>query len=163
MIKSLVLTPLLLACAFGQGTTGTATFTRVYTFPPVGLATMETAQVNVLNIAQSSTAANAVAPSCTGTINFANASGTSVAKQSFTTSGSQVSSAQLSFSTLASSGTRAEFVASVEVSSSVPSTAPCSLVFSLETYDTSGVTHVYIGNSVASAVPINVVTPVFMH
>lgn len=49
---------------------------------------------------------------------------------------------------LPSTDVRGEFVASVQLTHSTPAPAPCSLVFSLETFDTStGVTHVYLGNS----------------
>jgi hypothetical protein len=141
-------TCILAGCAFGQGAT-TASFTRDYAFPPVGLAGSETAQINLVNIAEASTAAGATAPTCTGTVTFANASGKTIGTPaSFTTTGSQVTSIQLTFSQLGSSGTRGQFVASVQLASAFPPAAPCSLVFSLETFDnSSGVTHVYLGNS----------------
>jgi hypothetical protein len=138
---------LILICAFAAGAMAQPflTVTRDYNFPPVGLASSETAQLNVVNIAQAN-AANST-PSCTGTINFANASGTAIVKPvSFTTTGSQISSTQLTFSQLqlASGEVRGEFVASVQLMSA----AGCALVFSLETFDsTTGVTHVYLGNS----------------
>jgi hypothetical protein len=146
-MRSLLSIYVLAACTFAQ--TPAPTFTRDYAFPPVGLASSETAQLNVVNIAPASTANNETAPACTGTITYANASGKAIgAPTSFTTTGSQVSSTQLTFSQLAASGTRAEFVASVQLTRSLPATEPCSLVFSLETFDTSsGVTHVYLGNS----------------
>jgi hypothetical protein len=119
--------------------------------------------VNVLNIATGSSAANAAAPSCTGTVTFANAGGKTIGTPAaFTTTGSEVFSTQLTFSQLAATGTRGEFVAGVQLSGSLPSKAPCSLVFSLETFDdTSGVTHVYLGNSAASE-PFTVI-PVTFH
>jgi hypothetical protein len=144
---------LLLMCLFAAGAfaqPAIPAFTRNYSFPPVGLASSETAQLNVVNIATGSTATNE-APACTGTITFANAGGKAIGTPtSFTTTGSQISSTQLTFSQLqlASTDTRGEFVASVQVTHTTPGTAPCSLVFSLETFDTSsGVTHVYLGNS----------------
>lgn len=154
---------LTLACGprvFAQGTTGSAVVTRNYSFAPLGLASTETAQVNVVNNAKQGTSASSPAPVCTGTITFTNASGATAGKAvSFTTTGSEIFSTQLSFAALATSGTRAEFVATVESNSALPPTAPCSLVFSLETFDTqSGVTHVYLGNTAASplAVPVTV-------
>jgi hypothetical protein len=150
-IRSLFLTCVFVTCAFGQGSTTTSTFTRDYNFPPVGLASSETAQVNIVNIAQASTAAGATAPSCTGTITFADASGKTIGMPaSFSTTGSQVSSTPLMFSQLQlpAGDTRGEFVASVQLTVSFPEKAACSLVFSLETFDSmSGVTHVYLGNS----------------
>ena len=147
-IKSLFLVYVFTTCAFAQGTTTIGTVTRDYTFPPVGLASSETAQVNLVNLALAPIPSGAAA--CTGTITFSNAGGTTIGKPiSFTTAGSQVFSTQLMFSQLqlAASDTRGEFVASVQVTTSFGPTA-CSLVFSLETFDSmSGVTHVYLGNS----------------
>src|SRR5580700_3376206 len=146
---------LLILCGFAtsavaQPAIGTSTVTRDYSFPPVGLASSETAQVNVVNIATAPSSATATAPSCSGTVTFLNAGGTAIGKAtSFTTTGSQVFSTQLTFSQLgvASSDTRGEFVASVQLSGPFTSFGGCSLVFSLETFDTtSGVTHVYLGN-----------------
>jgi hypothetical protein len=141
-------TCVLAGCAFGQGTT-TSTVTRDYYFPPVGLASSETAQLNLVNIAPASTTAGATAPACTGTVTFASASGKTIGTPvTFTTTGSQVTSMQLTFSQLDASGTRGEFLASVQLTTTFPPAAPCSLVFSLETFDnSSGVTHVYLGNS----------------
>jgi hypothetical protein len=139
---------LFVTCAFGQPLLN---FARDYNFPPVGLASTETAQMNLVNIAPGSSATATSTPACTGTVTFTNASGMAIGKPtSFTTSGSQVTSVQLMFSQLqlASTDVRGEFVASVQLTNSLPATAPCSLVFSLETFDSStGVTHVYLGNS----------------
>jgi hypothetical protein len=158
-IRIILLTCALAACALGQTATPTS-FSRDYSFPPVGLASSETAQVNVVNIATASTATGATAPACTGTITFVNAAGKTIGTPaSFTTTGSQVSSTQLMFSQIGATGTRGEFVASIQSTTSFPSKAPCSLVFSLETFDDStGATHVYLGSaggaSVASPSPI---------
>jgi hypothetical protein len=55
---------------------------------------------------------------------------------------------QLTFSQLDPSGTRGEFLASVQLTTAFSQAARCELVFSLETFDSSsGVTHVYLGNS----------------
>lgn len=151
-IRSLLLMSALLICAFGQGTTPPAVITRNYSFPPVGLASTETAQVNVVNTATASTAAGAAAPACNVTITFTNASAKTVDTVKFTTTGSDIVSTGLSFSTLEpSSLTRAEFIASVELSTTPGSNTPCSAVFSLETFDTSGATgtHVFLSNSAA--------------
>ncbi len=159
--RNLLLTPVLLACAFGQGSTGTASFIRDFSFPPVGLASSETAQVNVVNIANAPTNANAVAPSCAGTITFTGNSGATIGSPvSFTTTGGQIFSTQLAFSKLAATGTRGGFLASIQMTTVIPAKAPCSLVFSLETFDNStGATHVFLGNSAASAGP----TPVLVN
>ncbi len=154
---------LLFLCGFAtiavaQPAIGTSTVTRDYSFPPVGLASSEIAQVNVVNLAPTPTAAGAAAPTCSGTIAFANAGGKAIGSPvSYTTTGSQVFSTQLTFSQLGGTGTRAEFVASVQATGSflLSSRALCVLGFSLETFDeSSGVTHVYLGSSTAtSALP----------
>jgi hypothetical protein len=139
------------ACAWGQTSIG-ATITRDYNFPPVGLASTETAQVNVVNIAtatSTATSTTAAAPACAGTITFTNASGKTIGTAtSFTTTGSQILSTTLTFSQLAVTGTRGEFLASVQLTnSSIVAHTPCSLEVSLETFDTTtGATHVYLGN-----------------
>jgi hypothetical protein len=155
--RSILLVPVLLVCAYGQGTTGSRTLTQNYLFPPIGLASSETAQVNVLNIAPASaaanaTAGNATAPSCTGTITFANAAGTAIGSAvSFATAGTQIFSKQLAFSELGVTGMRGEFVASVQATTAFPSKAPCSLVFSLETFDdATGATHIFLGNAASA-------------
>jgi hypothetical protein len=158
-IRSLLLMCLFAACALAQTAPIGVNLTRDYSFPPVGLAGSETAQVNVVNIAPAPSSANATAPSCSGTVTFLNAGGTAIGKAtSFTTTGSQVFSTQLTFSQLgvASSDTRGEFVASVQLSGPFTSFGGCSLVFSLETFDTaSGVTHVYLGNSATGTALVN--------
>lgn len=141
-MKSAALLLLTLSCAFAQTVTipsgpSVINLNRTYSFPPVGLGSAETAQVNVVNTAVASTAANAVAPSCTGTIVFSNAAGKQVGSTTFTTTGSQIFSAQLTFSALAASAARAEFVAALQVTGAVPATSPCSLVSSLETFNNS--------------------------
>lgn len=165
-MRSLLLTCTFAACAFAQGSTGTSTITRDYSFPPVGLASTETAQVNVVNIATASTAAGATAPSCTGTITFTDAMGNIVGNSgkptSFTTTGSVVSSTQLTSTELGVTSGRSEFVASVQLTTTLPSKAPCSLIFSLETFDATGVTHVYLGNS-ATSTPALSPTPIAFH
>jgi hypothetical protein len=144
----------LATAAFGQPLVPTSSFTRAYNFPPVGLASSETAQVNLVNEAPTPTAAGATAPACTGTVTFANASGKTIGTPAtFTTTGSQVFSTQLTFSQLAATGTRGEFLASIQLTNgSLPPKAQCSLMMSLETFDdTTGATHVYVWNSATSA------------
>lgn len=153
---------LFVTCAFGQTS---VSFTRDYNFPPVGLASTETAQINVVNIAPVATATTTETPACAGTVTFTNASGAVIGKStSFTTTGSQVTSVQLMFSQLQLSSTdvRGEFVASVQLTHSLAVAAPCSLVFSLETFDsTTGATHVYLGNSATGTALIG--NPIAVH
>jgi hypothetical protein len=152
---------LFVTCAFSQTPVN---FTRDYNFPPVGLAGTETAQINLVNIAPITTTTTEAA-GCTGTVTFTNAGGTVIGKPtSFTTMGSQVTSVQLMFSQLQLSSTdvRGEFVASVQLTHSIPATTPCSLVFSLETFDSStGATHVYLGNSATGTALVG--NPIAVH
>jgi hypothetical protein len=150
-IRKLVVTSFLAAAlavsAFAQGTTNSRTVTQTFLFPPVGLGSTETAQVNVVNIAAASTGGTAA--SCTGSVSFANAAGTVIGKATtFTVGSGQIASASLPFGTSGFAGTRGEFVASLTRTVTRPSTVPCSLVFSLETFATAtGETHITLTNS----------------
>jgi hypothetical protein len=139
-----------LLSAQGGGTS--ATITRDSVFPPVGLATTETIQINVLNTATSSQ--NGTAASCAGTITFSNSLGSAIGTPTpFTVASGQVASAKLPFASSGASA-RAEIVGSIQSTVTFPQKTPCSLVFSLETYDTSsGVTHIFLGNASANALP----------
>jgi hypothetical protein len=125
--------------------TSTSTSTQTFRFPPVGIASTETIQINVLNHATASSSGTAA--SCAGTITFTNASGTVIGTAtSFTVTSGQVFSASLPFSKAGASGIRAEIVGSVQLT--LASSTPCALANSLETFDTSsGVTHVFLGAS----------------
>jgi hypothetical protein len=151
--RTALFVPVLLACAYGQGTTATAIITRNYSFPPTGLSSSETAQVNVMNTAPASSTA---ASSCAGTITFGNAAGTEIGSAvPFNVTGAQIFSTQLAFSKLGMTANRGEFAVALQVTTSIPATTPCSLVFSLETFDNStGATHIFLGNSAASLVPV---------
>jgi hypothetical protein len=137
------------ASAMAQGVTGSTTFTEQFSFPPVGLALTETAQINVVNIAAAST--GAIAASCTGSISFANSTGAAIGTPTtFIVDTRQISSVSLPFAKAALSGNRAEIRGVVVLTGTRPAAAPCSLVFSFETYDTgTGVTHVFLGNQAA--------------
>jgi hypothetical protein len=128
--------------------------TRVYVFPPVGLGTGETASITVVNTA-AATPNNAFAtqaspaPSCTGTISFSNANGAIGTPASFSVGAEGFQTVNLPFASAGLAGNRGEIVG--KVSLAVSSTAPCSLKFSLETYDsTTFATHVVLSNTVAS-------------
>ena len=163
MTKSLVcLMALTLACAaaFAQGTTGTTTSTTTtnYVFPPVGLSFGDTASVSLINIAPASTASDATAPSCTGTVTFTSAKGETIGSaSSFTVGSGVIDTITLTAESVGvtSSPQRAEIFASVQQTVTRPATAPCSLVFSLEVYDSSGATHVFLGNASATTPPVN--------
>jgi hypothetical protein len=129
-------------CSVGaaQTTTTSTTSTRTFTFPPAGLASTETAQVNVVNTASNSSSGTAA--SCTGTISFVNASGAVIGSAtSFTVTSGQIASVKL-----AGSGARAEVRGELTFTETTGSAAaPCSIVSSFETYDTtSGATHIYL-------------------
>jgi hypothetical protein len=139
---------LLLATAVAACTAATAladsetnTSTRTTTFAPVGLASSETAQVNLVNLASNSSSGTAA--SCSGSVTFLNPSGTAfVAATTFTVTSGQIVSVKLPFASTAASA-RTEFRASVSVTVGGP--APCELQSSLETYDsTTGATHVFL-------------------
>jgi hypothetical protein len=144
------------ACAFGQGQTGTSTVTRDFVFPPVGLGSTETAQVNLVNIAPASTASTATAPSCTGTVTFASATGATIGQANpFTAASGQIASVSLPFSSAGISGTHGVILVSVQQTTTIPSAARCSLVFSLDIFDTAtGETHVFVGNASSNATPL---------
>lgn len=125
--------------ASAQTTTSSSTITR--SLPPIGLASSETLQVNLLNDAAASSTGTTA--SCTGSVAFANASGTAIGSStSFTISSGEVFSVSLPFSKAGLSA-RGEIVASITLTQT--SGTPCALASSLETFDTSsGVTHVYL-------------------
>jgi len=144
-----------LVAAQGGNAAATATFTRDSVFPPVGLATTETIQINVLNTATAPAGTTSTAPSCTGTITFSNATGATIGTATaFTIASGQIFSAKLPYSSSGTSTGRAEIVGAIQTTTTLPSKTPCALTFSLETFDTSsGVTHIFLGNTPATAAP----------
>ncbi len=143
-------TALTAASALADPPTGT----RTATFPPVGLASSETAQVNLVNLASnpSSSSSNAAA-SCTGSVTFLDATGAAIGKATtFTVASGQIVSVKLPFSATAASG-RTEFRASVALNVG-EGAAACDLQSSLETYDSgTGVTHVFLSGPQAIVQP----------
>jgi len=125
---------------------------RQSSFPPVGLAFSETMQVNLFN--QAVNASNGTAASCTGTVSFLDANGKEIPKSggTFTVAAGDTQSISLLGTVVdASMGSRAEIRA--EISLTITRGTPCSLVQSLETFDSStGATHVYLTGSIASTV-----------
>ncbi len=146
---SLIATAALTMGAWGQTTT-TNTVTQTFNLPPVGLATSETAQINVSNLAAN--AANGTAASCTGTISFVNASGATIGSAtSFTVGAGKTDSVSQPYSGTAASG-RTEVRGVITLTTTSNALAPCHLISSMETFDTSsGVTHAYIDGPTASA------------
>jgi len=112
-------------------------------------------QVDLVNIAPAPATATATAPSCTGTVTFANASGATIGTPSpFKVGSGQIQSITLSASTANITGARGAILASVQQTTTVPNPAPCSLLFSLATFDSTGVTHVFLGNSSTTTPPV---------
>lgn len=160
MIRKAVLTLALstamaISVAYAQPVSTTNTFTRNFSYPPVGLASSETVQINVANLA--SNPSSGTSASCTGSISFVNGSGATIGTAtSFTVASGETSSVSLSYSSTGGTGSRIVIRGIVQLTESRPSTAPCSLRTSLETFDaTTGVTHLFVSRGGASltAVP----------
>ncbi len=126
--------------ALGQVTLPVASRTTTYIFPPVGLGSTETLQVNVANLASNPAAGSPA--SCAASVEFIDASGVAIERaSSLTATAGQTTSVKLT-STQAGTGVRGEV--RVAITLTITSGVACSAVYSLETYDTSsGATHVY--------------------
>jgi hypothetical protein len=136
--------------------------TRDYVFPPVGLAVSETASITVVNTATSSSATGTPAPSCTGTISFANANGAIGTPTSFTVGSGVFQTVTLAFASAGLTGNRGEIQGKVSLAISSTAPAPCSLMLSLETYDsTTFATHAVLSNATAilAAAPGRIMLP----
>ena len=133
------------AIALSQ-TTSSNTITETSNTPPVGLASSETAQINVVNTASASK--DGTAASCTGTISFLNASGAVIGTATpFTVASGVISSVSLPFAKTGITATRTEIRGVITLTVTPNSVVPCSLQATFETYDsTMGATHVYLAN-----------------
>jgi hypothetical protein len=138
--KLWILIALATTVALAQTTT-----TRTSHLPPFGLGSTETARVNLTNIATA--ASGGTAPSCTGNVAFVSATGSTIGTATtFTIASGVTSSVSLAFSSAGLSGSRGEIRATITLTRT--SGVPCSLLFSLETFDTSsGATHSYFAGS----------------
>ena len=127
----------------------TTTRTQDYSFPAVGLGSTETLEISLTNLASASSSGTAA--SCTGSVTFVNAAGTTIGSATtFTLTSKQVGSVTLPFSKSGLTGSRG-FVRAV-VESTTTSSVPCSLSFAMSTYDTSsGATHLFVGGGSNSA------------
>jgi hypothetical protein len=112
--------------------------------PVVGLATTETVQINVVNLAAAS--ASGTAASCVGTVTFYNSSGSAAGgPTSFSIGTGQISSASLPFGKFSTGTARISVRGVVALTETLRSGVPCSLATNIETYDTtSGVTHLHV-------------------
>lgn len=135
-----------------------ASSTRDYAFPPVGLAGSETASITVVNVATALSSGGTTAPpapSCSGTISFSNSNGAIGIPASFTVGSEQFATVTLTFASAGLTGDRGEIVGRVALTIPTSTRPPCSLVFSLETYDsTTGATHAVLSNALAITQPI---------
>jgi hypothetical protein len=116
--------------------------------PPVGVASSETVQVNVVNNANTPTAPDAAAPSCSGTIAFYSATGSIIGTAtSFAIGNGQIFSASLPYSATGATGARTVVRVMITLTATWAGLAPppaCALGSSMETYDTlTGVTHAF--------------------
>jgi hypothetical protein len=136
-------------------TTSSNAVTETSNTPPVGLASSETAQINVVNTASASKSGTAA--SCTGTISFLSASGAVIGTATpFTVASGVISSVSLPFAKTGITGTRTEIRGVITLTVTPDSGVPCALQATFETYDSStGVTHVYLANVSAPRPVIN--------
>jgi hypothetical protein len=139
----------------------TTTITRNFSFPPVGLASGDTMEVNLVNLAANPANSSGTAASCSGNVSFFNAAGTAIGTATtFTVAGGVTQSVSLPFSSAGISAARGEVRAVIQTTTTAThNAAPCSLTASLEVFDSTG-THVYLSSAVASAGPVPVVIPV---
>jgi hypothetical protein len=175
-VLALVAVPfVVVVSAFGQTTFTNAIYTTTSTLPPVGLASSETAQVNVVNTANVSVAylgsvSASTTPSCTGSIAFLDAKGLPIGTATtFTIGSGQISSVALPFAKAGASGLRTVIRAEIVTTVTVPAPSPgpvagpnipatpvlpaCALQSSFETYDTTtGATHVFISGPAAAQI-----------
>jgi hypothetical protein len=149
---------LILACALAAGgmislvsaqtTTTPIVITRDHVFPPVTLATTETARIIVVNTATAPAATASTpsaAPSCTGTMAFTLSSGTSTAPVTFTVGAGQFAIANMPFTNAGIVTSPGEVVGKVALTTDLSTRTPCNLAMSLEVFDTtSGVGHVVL-------------------
>jgi len=122
----------------------TTTTTRNFTIGPIGVGSTETIQVNVANLATNST--NGTAASCAGSITLNNVTGNAIGTStSFTVTAGQIFSASLPFARISTTTARTEVIGVIALTTSSTTRTPCSLHYSLETFDTAtGATHSHV-------------------
>jgi hypothetical protein len=151
-------TVIMTICAFGQIPINPFTTTPSSSFPPVGIGSTETIQVILSNTATAlsnpAIVSNEPAPSCTGSVAFYNASGTIIGTAtSFTLTTGQISQVSLPYASAGSTSVRALVRAVVSLTTTFPKPTPCSLSYSLATFDTAtGVTHAIVTGTGISAI-----------
>ena len=147
-IKHLVST-LSLAAASMSAQTQPTTITRSIYFPPVTLATTETARIILVNTAPAATGNNP-APSCTGTAQFFFAGPTNLpAPFTYTLGSGQFASLDLTYAKTGATTAPAEVVGVVSQAITIGSAIPCSLNLSLVVFDTqTSVGHLILSNPI---------------
>lgn len=151
---------------WGQGAATPTSITRNYLFAPIGLGGSETASITVVNTATASpyvgtSGTQASAPSCTGTISFSNANGAIGTPTPFTLGSEQFKTVTLPFASAGVTGNRGEIQGKVSLTISTSTVNPCSLMFSMETYDSgTGATHAVLSASLASIEPVVPILPI---
>jgi len=157
-------------CAFGQFTTNTnipTPTTTTTSLPPVGIGSMESVQVILTNTATGSwngvngtVTPNEAAPSCSGSVSFYNESGAIIGTATtFMLTSGEIAEAHIPYApALAGSASGRELVrAVVSLTTTFPAAAPCSLSYSLATFDTgTGLTTAIITGTGTSGIVIPV-------
>jgi hypothetical protein len=119
-------------------------------YPPVGLGSTETMQVNITTQPSLlSVIPFPVPATCAGTVAFLNSAGTAIEPaMGFKISDGQTFSVALPFGKAGMAGIRGQVRVQITITPpAVKNALPCSLQSSLETFDSvSGATHVYISN-----------------
>jgi len=146
LIRNFLLT-FIAAATLSSAVAQTTTNTREYAFPPVGLGSTETAEINIVNVAAN--ASNGTVATCSGNLLFRNATGTTIGTATpFTVTSGQIFSARLPFAGAGASGTRTALRGVVQLTVPATPRPPCALQVSLETFDTTnGATHVFVSGS----------------
>ena len=137
---------LVISLSVGAAFAQTTALPITLNLPVVGLASSETAQVNVVYLLQPATAVlpanSTLTQPCTGTITFSNAAGSLIGNPvPFSINAWQIYSTTLPYSDVTGTSGNARTV----IRATVTANAPCTVNTNIETYDTaSGVTHVHV-------------------
>jgi hypothetical protein len=130
--------------------------TRTVDLPVVGLASSETAQVNVASPGFTGISDAPLPSPCTGTIAFYNASGAAIGSStSFSITLAQVFSASVPYSAVVPGDPPPTGNGRTTIRAIVTTSAACAVIANIETFDTAtGVTHVHVeGNATVGIFP----------
>lgn len=149
---------LILAVSARAQTLAVPIYTLWSVLPPMGLASGETALVNIVNNAP--LMPGAAAPSCAGSVAFYNESGSIIGTATtFTVGSGQIFSVTLPFGSAGASGSRtvirAQITPAAVTWAGLEPPPSCILASSLETYDTTtGATHAFAAGVAAPGIPV---------